>query len=218
MSLELADRSIQYSRGIAEDVLIKIDKFIIPIDFVILDIREDSRIPMILGRPFLATAQAMIDVFNKKITLRVGSDEVIFDVDQSMKISCTKDDKCYGIDDLDAVIQSTAQERLENDNLEDDINRPDFENHGPNSEVPIRCIDHINTPYPQETQEQEEMLSEHLYSASAIEIDKKKPELKDLPSHLEYAYLKGDETCLVIISSKLTEKEKTSLLRVLEKQ
>ncbi|GKC61577.1 hypothetical protein Tco_1089175, partial [Tanacetum coccineum] len=62
------------------------------------------------------------------------------------------------------------------------------------------------------------MLSEHLYSASAVEIDEKKPELKDLPSHLDYAYLKGDETCLVIISSKLTEKEKTSLQRVLEKR
>ncbi|GKB64238.1 putative nucleotidyltransferase, ribonuclease H [Tanacetum coccineum] len=62
------------------------------------------------------------------------------------------------------------------------------------------------------------MQSEHLYPASAIKIDKKKPELKDLPSHLEYAYLKGDETCLVIISSKLTKKEKTLLLWVLEKQ
>ncbi|GJW45181.1 hypothetical protein Tco_0073980 [Tanacetum coccineum] len=62
------------------------------------------------------------------------------------------------------------------------------------------------------------MLSEHLYSASAVEIDEKKPELKDLPSHLEYAYLKGDETCPVTILSKLTEKAKTSLLWVLEKQ
>ncbi|GKA55530.1 putative nucleotidyltransferase, ribonuclease H [Tanacetum coccineum] len=160
----------------------------------------------------------MIDVFNKKITFRVGSEEVIFDVDQSMKKPHIEDDECYGIDDLDAVIQSTAQERLENDYLEDGINRPDSENHGPQSEIPIRCIDHINTLYPQETQEQEQTLSEHLYSTSAIEIDEKKPELKDLPSHLEYAYLKGDETCLVIISSKLTEKEKTSLLRVLEKR
>nr|GFA93809.1 hypothetical protein [Tanacetum cinerariifolium] len=49
MSLELADRSIQYLRGISEDVLIKVDKFILPIDFVILDMREDSRIPIILG-------------------------------------------------------------------------------------------------------------------------------------------------------------------------
>ncbi|GJT41888.1 reverse transcriptase domain-containing protein [Tanacetum coccineum] len=222
ISLELADRSIQYPRGIAEDVLIKIDKFVLPIDFVILDMREDSRIPIILGRPFLATARAMIDVFNKKITLRVGSEEVIFDVDQSMKKPRTEDDECYGIDDLDTVIQSAAQELLENDhrnkNLEDGINRPDYENRGSNSEIPIRRIDHINTPYSQETQKQEETLNEHLYSASVIEIDEKRLELKDLPSHLEYAYLKGDESCLVIISFKLTEKEKTSLIRVLEKQ
>ncbi|GJW91925.1 reverse transcriptase domain-containing protein [Tanacetum coccineum] len=132
MSLELADRSIQYLWEIAKDVLIKIDKFILPIDFVILDMREDSRIPIILGRPFLATARAMIDVFNKKITLRVGSEEVIFDVDQSMKKPRTEDDECYGIDDLDTVIQSTTQELLENEhrnkNLEDGINRPDSEN------------------------------------------------------------------------------------------
>ncbi|GJT53685.1 DNA-directed DNA polymerase [Tanacetum coccineum] len=173
MSLELADRSIQYPRGIAEDVLIKIDKFVLPVDFVILDMREDSRILIILGRPFLATARAMINVFNKKITLKVRSEEVIFDVDQLMKKPSTEDDECYGFDDLDAVIQSTAQERLENDNLEDDINRPDSENHGPNSEIPIRRIDHINIPYLQETHEQEEMLSKHLYSASAIEINEK---------------------------------------------
>ncbi|GKE67507.1 reverse transcriptase domain-containing protein [Tanacetum coccineum] len=111
--------------------------------------REDSRIPIILGRPFLATARATIDVFNKKITLRVGSEEVIFDVNQSMKKPRTEDDECYGIDDLDTIIQSAAQELLENDhrnkNLEDGINRPDSKNCGSNSEIPIWRIDHINT-------------------------------------------------------------------------
>ncbi|GKB85638.1 reverse transcriptase domain-containing protein [Tanacetum coccineum] len=77
MSLELADRFIQYPRGIIENVLIKIDKFIFPIDFVILDMREESRILIILGRLFLATARAMIDVFNKNTTLRVGDEEVL---------------------------------------------------------------------------------------------------------------------------------------------
>ncbi|GKC10168.1 reverse transcriptase domain-containing protein, partial [Tanacetum coccineum] len=90
MSLELADRSIQYPRGIIENVLIKVDKFVLPIDFVILDMPEDSRVPIILGRPFLATARAMIDVFNKKITLRVGDDEVVFDVEQSTKRPTTE--------------------------------------------------------------------------------------------------------------------------------
>ncbi|GKD94114.1 reverse transcriptase domain-containing protein [Tanacetum coccineum] len=135
-----------------------------------------------------------------------------------MKKPRTEDDKCYGIDDLDTVIQSAAQELLENDhrnkNLEDGINRLDSENCGSNSETPIRRIDHINTPYSQEAQKQEGTQNEHLYSATAIEIDEKRPELKDLPSHLEYAYLKGDESCPVIISSKLTEKEKVSLLRI----
>ncbi|GJY09899.1 reverse transcriptase domain-containing protein, partial [Tanacetum coccineum] len=119
------------------------------------------------------------------------SEEVIFDVDQSMKKPRTEDDECYKIDDLDTVIQSTVQELLENDhrnkNLEDGINRHDYENKTQN---------------------------EHLYSASAIAIDEKRPELKDLPSHLEYAYLEGDESCPVIISSKLMEKERASLLQV----
>ncbi|GJV41972.1 reverse transcriptase domain-containing protein [Tanacetum coccineum] len=76
MSLEVTDRFVQYPRGIAKNVLIKVDKFVLPIAFVILDMREDSRIPIILRRPFLATARAMIDVFNKKITLRIGNEEV----------------------------------------------------------------------------------------------------------------------------------------------
>ncbi|GKF69748.1 hypothetical protein Tco_0202805, partial [Tanacetum coccineum] len=62
-----------------------------------------------------ATARAMIDVFNKKITLRVGDDEVIFDIDQSIKRPPTEDDECYGINDLDNTINAEAQELLGND-------------------------------------------------------------------------------------------------------
>ncbi|GKA48019.1 hypothetical protein Tco_0740977 [Tanacetum coccineum] len=59
---------------------------------------RSSRILIILGRPFMATARAMIDVFNKKVTLKVGDDEVIFDMEQSMKKPSTEDDECYSID------------------------------------------------------------------------------------------------------------------------
>ncbi|GJR78049.1 reverse transcriptase domain-containing protein [Tanacetum coccineum] len=118
MGLDIADRSIKYLQGIVENVLIKINKFILPIDFVILDMREDSKIPIILGRPFLATAQAMIDVFNKKVTLRVGNEEVIFNIDQSTKRPPTEDDECYGIDFLDTTIHSKTQELLEDDQLD----------------------------------------------------------------------------------------------------
>ncbi|GKD40270.1 DNA-directed DNA polymerase, partial [Tanacetum coccineum] len=123
MRLELADRSIQYPRGIIENVLIKVDKFVLPIDFVILDMPEDSRVPIILGRPFLATARAMIDIFNKKITLMVGDDEVIFDVDQSIKRPTTEDDECYGIDDLDDTINVEAQKLLANEEPDSFLSR-----------------------------------------------------------------------------------------------
>ncbi|GKC35334.1 DNA-directed DNA polymerase [Tanacetum coccineum] len=189
MSLELADRSIQYPRGIIENVPIKVDKFILSIDFVILDMPEDSRVPIILGRQFLATARAMIDVFNKKITLTVGDDE-----GQKKLIDQTDLEGCEPVE-------------CKTDNDSD-------------SDEPIRRIASINTPYPvvQEIAKLVEVEREHLYSASANEIDENKPELKDLPHHLEYAYMHGDRSFPIIISSELSEKEKISLLQVLEKR
>ncbi|XP_027368188.1 uncharacterized protein LOC113874166 [Abrus precatorius] len=80
MSIQLADRSIKYLRGIIEDVLVKVDKFIFPVDFVILDMDEDTDVPLILGRPFLATARAIIDVKDGKLILRVGDENVTFKI------------------------------------------------------------------------------------------------------------------------------------------
>ena len=77
--LQLADRSIKYPRGVTEDVLVKVDKFIFPADFIVLDMDEDEVIPLILGRPFLATGRTLIDVQQGKLVLRVGEDEVTFD-------------------------------------------------------------------------------------------------------------------------------------------
>ncbi|GJU10740.1 hypothetical protein Tco_1133136 [Tanacetum coccineum] len=182
---------------------------------------------LLAGRPFLATTRAMIDVFNKKITLRVWDDEVIFDVDQLIKRPTTEDDECYGIDDLDDTINEEAQELLTNEEpdsflsrgLEKSIEQSDLEycesadrnnDDGSDSKNSIRRINSVNTPYQvaQETTKRDEVKSEHLYSASANEIDEKKLELKNLPQHLEYAYLHGDKSFPVIISSKLSEKEK----------
>nr|GEZ35649.1 hypothetical protein [Tanacetum cinerariifolium] len=135
------------------------------------------------GRPFLVTAQTMIDVFNKKITLRVGNDEVIFDLDQSIKRPPAEDDECYVIDDLDDTINIETHELLGRN--ESDKNS--------NIGMPIKRIDPINTPYSKthKTTGTHGFISEHLYSASANEIDIKKHELKDLPHHLEYTYLHG---------------------------
>src|SRR5262249_31518805 len=79
MSIKLADRSTRYPRGIIKDVLVKVDKFIFPADFVILDMEENLEVPLILGRPFLATGKALIDVELGKLILRVQGEEVIFE-------------------------------------------------------------------------------------------------------------------------------------------
>nr|GEV40000.1 hypothetical protein [Tanacetum cinerariifolium] len=237
MSLKLADRSIQYPRGIIENVLIKVDKFVLLIDFVIIDMPEDSRVPIILGIPFLATARAMMDVFNKKITLRVGDDEVIFNMDQSIKRSPAEDDECYEVDDLNVAINVEAQELLANNmsdsfllkGLKKSIDQSNLEScelfkckavDDSDLGEPIRRIESVNTSYlvAQKIAEPNKVESEQLYSASANEIDEKKPELKFFPQHLEYAYLHGDKYFPINISSKLSIKEKMLLLQVLEKQ
>ncbi|GJS62143.1 putative reverse transcriptase domain-containing protein [Tanacetum coccineum] len=77
LTVELADRTVKYPKGIAENVLVGIGKFTFPVDFIILDMPEDIKVPLILGRPFLSTARAKIDVYKKKITLRVGEERII---------------------------------------------------------------------------------------------------------------------------------------------
>ncbi|GJZ99215.1 putative reverse transcriptase domain-containing protein [Tanacetum coccineum] len=78
LTVELADRIVKYPNGIAENVLVGIGKFTFPVDFIILDMPEDIKVPLILGRLFLSTARAKIDVYKRKITLRVGEETIIF--------------------------------------------------------------------------------------------------------------------------------------------
>ncbi|GJV32865.1 hypothetical protein Tco_1393265 [Tanacetum coccineum] len=78
MNIELADNSKCIPKGFVRDLLIKIDKFILPIDFIILDVLEDFRMPIILGRPMLTTVHAKIDVFKRSISLEVGNKKDIF--------------------------------------------------------------------------------------------------------------------------------------------
>ncbi|GKA29435.1 reverse transcriptase domain-containing protein [Tanacetum coccineum] len=75
MTLELANRFIAYPTGIAEDVFVQVGKFTFPADFVVVDYDVDPRVPFILGRPFLWTARALVDVYGEELILRDGEDE-----------------------------------------------------------------------------------------------------------------------------------------------
>ncbi|GKF74322.1 putative reverse transcriptase domain-containing protein, partial [Tanacetum coccineum] len=78
LTVELADRTVKYPKGIVENVLVRIGKFTFPLDFIILDMPEDIKVPLILGRPFLSIGRAKIDVYKRNITLRVGEEKIIF--------------------------------------------------------------------------------------------------------------------------------------------
>ncbi|GJR68297.1 reverse transcriptase domain-containing protein [Tanacetum coccineum] len=85
MTLELANRLITHPMGIAEDVVVRVDGFTFLADFVMVNFEPDPRVPIILGRPFLCTAKALIDLYAEKLTLRVGSDELVFYAEKSEK-------------------------------------------------------------------------------------------------------------------------------------
>ncbi|GJS03685.1 reverse transcriptase domain-containing protein [Tanacetum coccineum] len=87
MVLELADRSISTPTGIAEDVFVKVGTFYFLADFVVVDYDADPRVPLILGRPFLRTARALIDVHGEEMTLRHDDQSVTFKVGDTKNFS-----------------------------------------------------------------------------------------------------------------------------------
>ena len=81
----MADRTLAHPKGILENVLIKVGKFVFPVDFVVIDMKEDKQIPLLLGRPFLAIEAALIDVKKGELTLRVGVEAVHIILNHSLK-------------------------------------------------------------------------------------------------------------------------------------
>ena len=75
MCLQLADQSVYYPTGIAENILVKIRNFFIPMDFVVLDMQQDMKTPLILGRPFLSTTNAHINVGAREIKFHINRKE-----------------------------------------------------------------------------------------------------------------------------------------------
>ena len=105
VTLQLADQSLTHPCGIIEDVLVKVDKFFFLTDFIILDMQEDKEVPIILGRPFLATGRVMIDVQKGELRLRVQEEEVTFNVFNAIKHPHDTD-SCFRVDMLEAIVSS----------------------------------------------------------------------------------------------------------------
>ncbi|GJS75266.1 reverse transcriptase domain-containing protein [Tanacetum coccineum] len=112
MNLELADRSITRPKGVSEDVFIKVGKFHYPTDFVVVDYDADHRVPLILGRPFLRTARALIDVYGEEITLQFNDEAITFKVGQTSRYSYNNSESVNRIDIIDVSCEEYAQEVL----------------------------------------------------------------------------------------------------------
>ncbi|KAG9458445.1 hypothetical protein H6P81_002953 [Aristolochia fimbriata] len=203
ITLQFADRSTKIPEGIMEDVLVKIQDFIYPCDFVVLDMEVDKNLPIILARPFLATAGAIFDCKQGNLTLSLNNDTINFNIKEAMKQPVIPHyDFCLSIDVIDwCIAEIEEEERTEATEEGGQI-------HSENEDPIIK----------EEFGEHEAGSNEDL----AAEIKEKgdpeapKPELKPLPSNLKYVFLEKNDKP-VIISSCLTVLEEKMLIEVLSK-
>nr|XP_016511334.1 PREDICTED: uncharacterized protein LOC107828517 [Nicotiana tabacum] len=203
MLLQLADRTVERPFGIFDDVLIQVGKFVFPADFVILDYKVDEEIPIILGRPFLSTGRALIDCETGELKMRLNDEEIIFNVQKSMRRP-SEFANFSRIDVVDVIVQCDDEVLTIEDplaacltNLEE-VNGEDLaewvlalEGRGfweRNLEFEPLHLEKRETPPAKPSIEEPPKL-----------------ELKPLPGHLRYEFLGPNSTLPVIISSGLLD-------------
>nr|GEY61015.1 hypothetical protein [Tanacetum cinerariifolium] len=232
MTLELTDRSISRPIGVAEDVFVKVGKFPFPVDFVVVEFDAHPRVPLILGRSFLKTRKALIDVYEGELTLREHSQEVLcfsdvivsgnptpyYDpiVSTSSPTLTPFGDNDFLLEEVDAFLA-----------LEDDPTSPEVDHSYFDTEVYILLLeaflndDPLLPPLNQGMylpQVQKELkICEAKNDKFSID-EPPEVELKDLPPHLEYAFLEGDDKLPIIIAKDLSVEEKAPLINVLKSQ
>ncbi|GJR08935.1 reverse transcriptase domain-containing protein [Tanacetum coccineum] len=254
MILELADRSTTTPSGIAKDVFVKVGKFHFPANFVVVDYVVDPRVPLILRRPFLRMARALIDVYGEELTLRVDDEAITFKVGQTSRYSYNDAESVNRIDVIDVSCEEYAQEVLgfldsstsgnptpsldpilstsfpsltpfeggdfileeieaclTNDSIPPGIDDADFDPEGD-----LLLLEKLLNNDPSSPLPPKELHFEELKTIKSSIDDPPELELKDLPSHLEYAFIEGTNKLPVIISKELKDEEKAALLKVLK--
>ncbi|GJR16738.1 hypothetical protein Tco_0965265, partial [Tanacetum coccineum] len=188
-------------------------------------------VPLILGRSFLRTGRALIDVYGEEITLWVDNEAVTFNLDQTTRYSSTNDKSINRIDIIDAVCEEYAPELLGFSNslggnptpasksftsefILEEI-KAYLKDADCDPEGDICLIEKLLNNDPFQLPPMDLKQSEVTKEKSSIE-EPPELELKDLPSHLEYAYLEENDKLLLIIAKGLKNDEKDALLKVLK--
>nr|GEU97274.1 reverse transcriptase domain-containing protein [Tanacetum cinerariifolium] len=227
MTLELADQSISRPIGIAEDVYVKVEKFHFSTNFVVVDFDADPRVPLILGRSFLKTERDLIDVFEGELTLHVSKEAITFNLDQTSRYSGNYNDMTLNrIDVIDMACEEYSQEVLGFSDVIASGNptpyydlivsttSPTLTPFG-DSDFLLEEVDAFLSLEDDPTSLEELKICEAKIDKSSID-EPPEVELKDLPPHLEYAFLKGDDKLPVIIAKDLSVEEKAALITVLK--
>ncbi|GJY94551.1 DNA-directed DNA polymerase [Tanacetum coccineum] len=182
MSIQLADRSIKYPIGVCENLLVKISKFIFLVDFVVLEMDKDRLVSIILGRPFLVTARAVIDVHEGKFSLKVGSETVTFNIEKSMKSKHSHDDYLYCADHTAKLVQEQWVDIVNHDGKWTKEEEEDY------NEV-LAVFFYLRT---KPVEPLEWKATENRLKPSSVQPPKL--ELKELPEHLERLPLRKQPT------------------------
>nr|GEX57266.1 reverse transcriptase domain-containing protein [Tanacetum cinerariifolium] len=200
MVLELANRTISKPTGVVENVFVKVGKFYFPADFVVLDFIADPRVPLILGRPFLNTAYAPIDVYEGEIILRHDEQSLTLKCGDMPSISYNNFQSLNKVDLIDATCEEYSQEVLGfSDVVANVVSTPYFEPIVSNSSPTITPFNEkaILNSDPEPPPNQKHYFPEAHNDLKVIEPKNDKPsddkppevELKELPPHLKFAFL-----------------------------
>ena len=215
ITLQMADRSMAQPEGILQDVLVKVGKFIFPVDFVIMKMEEDTQVPLLLGRPFLAIGAALIDVQKGELTLRVGNEAVHFNINRSLEHPDVDVEICMAIENnsllnvelnSDCILQHSINEIEMNFQYLESLDCEVLPSNLFNKET-VSSINENN----------QDEVCRHKHQITKQETSAEGLTLKELPSHLKYEFLEPEKRKPVIISAALTEAEEQKLLKIMRK-
>ncbi|KAH9722991.1 hypothetical protein KPL70_006933 [Citrus sinensis] len=218
--LQLADRSMKIPRGIIEDVLIQIDKFYYPVDFIVIDTQHvhdpKKHTPVILGRPFLATADALINCRNGNMQLSFGNMTMelnIFNVTKQPQ----EEDEFVEANMREELVEDSFISNHNDDPLEACLTHSDLSFNDDSAIAEISAL--LDAPLITDTTKWKTKSELLPHSEKKIGPSAEAPpklELKALPDTLEYAFLGESDTLPVIISSSLDLEQKGKLLGILK--
>ncbi|CAM8987836.1 unnamed protein product [Rhodiola kirilowii] len=204
ISLKLADRSSRVPNGVLRDVPIKVGKFFIPVDFYVLDMDSEQETPVILGRPFLNTVEAVIKCGEGSIELKIGNEKLKFFLKNAMKAPTSS----FECNMLDISCETFGLTSFESEVMELDNSSTLFASL---MNMEDEDVDDITLGEGEE--------ESNVYESKEDPVSRGKEfegELKPLPSNLRYEFLGSNATFPVIVGATLNEDETSKLVHVLK--